>query len=195
MLASYKPQNDSFFNDDGSTLAQKESCLNTRLKEMATPRRQIFVRPKSEIITVLDWQQVSNERPEQWQNETCLDAQFFESKNQKIKTGYVCGSYELTCERLGAESDNEAVENIPEVEHSRHNSTDVKRSALTINLRPKSVRVKPQLVKAQSMASLPRNVFDSDDSQSAVKDRSGLNRRKGSLDVSLAKLRHEMVRT
>lgn len=162
---------------------------------MATPRRQIFVRPKSEIITVLDWQQVSNERPEQWQNETCLDAQFFESKNQKIKTGYVCGSYELTCERLGAASDNEAVENIPEVEHSRHNPTDVKRSALTINLRPKSVRVKPQLVKAQSMASLPRNVVDSDDSQSAVKDRSGLNRRKGSLDVSLAKLRHEMVRT
>ena len=87
------------------------------------------------------------------------------------------------------------MENIPEVEHSRHNSTDVKRSALTINLRPKSVRVKPQLVKAQSMASLPRNVVDSDDSQSAVRDRSGLNRRKGSLDVSLAKLRHEMVRT
>lgn len=161
---------------------------------MATPRRQIFVRPKSEIITVLDWQQVSNERPEQWQNETCLDTQFFESKNQKIKTGYVCGSYELTCERLGAESDNEAVENIPEVEHS-HNSTDVKRSALTINLKPKSVRVKPQLVKAQSMASLSRNVVDSDDSQNAGKNRSGLNRRKGSLDVSLAKLRHEMVRT
>ena len=161
----------------------------------AITRRQVFVRPRSEIITVLDWQQVSNERPEQWRSETCLDAEFFESEKRGIKAGYVCGSYEFTKDLL-EESDSEMAKDVAEQELPE-NSPEVKRterSVLTVNLKPTSVEVKPKLVKAQSMANLLRRVeFDNDIPQRKAHERSGLNRRKGSLDVSLAKLRHEMV--
>lgn len=157
----------------------------------AIPRRQIFVRPRSEIITVLDWQQVTNERPEQWRSETCLDSAFFESEERKMKTGYVCGSYEFTRERIG-ESDSEMARDVAETKISE-NDPEVKRSVLNINLKTASVQVSPRLVKAQSMASLPRKVKQCGDPEDKVPERSGLNRRKGSLDVSLAKLRHEMV--
>ncbi|KAJ7374968.1 hypothetical protein OS493_001693 [Desmophyllum pertusum] len=158
------------------------------------PRRQIFVRPRSEVITVLGWRQVSNDIAEQWRSETCLDGKFFENEERQLKTGYVCGSYEFTREELdesGSEMATEEETDIPDA------NPDLQRSVLTINLKPASVQVKPRLVKAQSMASLPRKaeVNIAGHSQSKDRERSGLNRRKSSLDVSLAKLRHEMVDT
>lgn len=159
----------------------------------ASPRRQIFVRPRSEIITVLDWRQVSNNRAEQWRSETCLDEKFFENEERHLRTGYVCGSYEFTSEQMEESESEMATQeetDIPEVK------PDLKRSVLQINLKPTSVQVKPRLVKAQSMASLPRKEgFNGGLPQSNDRDMSRLNRRKSSLDVSLAKLRHEMVST
>lgn len=161
----------------------------------AIPRRQIFVRPRSEIITVLDWRQVSNDRAEQWRSETCLDEKFFEEDERTdLRTGYVCGSYEFTRNFLEESegemtAEDETVETgIPACE------PDLKRSVLNINLKPASVQVKPKLVKAQSMASLPRkDGLDNGNHTSIERGTSRLNRRKSSLDVSLAKLRHEMV--
>ena len=156
----------------------------------ATQRRQIFVRPTSEIVTVLDWRQVSNDRAEQRRSETCLDAKFFENDERHLRTGFVCGSYELISERQMDESDNEiATQEEPDI-------PEVKRSVLKINLKPACVQGKPRLVKAQSMASLPRKEkSDGGLPQSNGRDMSKLNRRKSSLDVSLAKLRVEMVST
>lgn len=161
----------------------------------AIPRRKIFVRPRSEVITVLDWRQVSNDRAGQWRSETCLDEKFFENdKRSDLRTGYVCGSYEFTREDL-EESESEMSGEDRETDVPACKS-DLKRSVLKINLKPPNVQVKPRLVKAQSMASLPRREeYDSGNRQSKEPDKSKLNRRKSSLDVSLAKLRHEMVST
>lgn len=159
----------------------------------SAPRRQIFVRPRSEVITVLDWQQVPNERPGQWKSETCLDSlnsQFYESEEHKIKSGYVCGSYEFTHDDMG-ESESEMTEEFAETEFPGSDS-EVKRSVLTVNLKPTDAQVKPKIAKAQSMANLPRKE-ENFDLQEKQPGRYGLSRRKGSLDVSLAKLRHEMV--
>lgn len=159
----------------------------------AIPRRQIFVRPRSEIITVLDWQQVSNKRPEQWRSETSLDSEFFESEERKIKTGYVCGSYEFTRERL-EESDSEILAQEGTETEIPENGSEKKRSVLNINLKSAKGQVRPRLVKAQSLASLPRKVeYSSREPTDTTQERNGINRRKGSLDISLAKLRHEMV--
>ena len=157
----------------------------------STPRRQIFVRPRSEIITVLDWQQVSNERPEQWRSETCLDAEFFESDEPKSKTGYICGSYEFTQERR-EESESEMAEEFAEIQIPENNS-ECKRSVLTINLKPMNAEVKPRIVKAQSMTSLPQKMENGGNLQEKITGKRRPDRRTGSLDVSLAKLRHEMV--
>lgn len=158
------------------------------------PRRQIFVRPRSEVITVLDWRQVSNDRAEQWRSETCLDEKFFENEERfDLRTGYVCGSYEFTREDLEESESEMTGQEETDVPACK---SDLKRSVLKINLKPSSVQVKPRLVKAQSMASLPRREeFVSGNRQSKEPDKSKLNRRKSSLDVSLAKLRHEMVST
>ena len=164
------------------------------MAEAATRRSQIFrVRPSSEILTVLDWRQVSNDRAERWPSETCLDEKFFENEERNLRTGYVCGSYELTSEQIDeSESEMAAQEepDNPEVKRSQL------RSVLNINLKPACVQAKPRLVKAQSMACLPRKE-GSDDKlpQSKDQDMRKLNRRKSSLDVSLAKLRVEMVST
>lgn len=160
----------------------------------AIPRRQIFVRPRSEVITVLDWRQVSNDRPGQWRSETCLDEKFFENEERTdLRTSYVCGSYEFTHDDF-EESEGEMLgEEEPNIPGCK---PDFKRSVLKINLKPASVEVKPRLVKAQSMASLPRKEeLDSGNCQSKGREMGTLNRRKSSLDVSLAKLRHEMVST
>ena len=157
----------------------------------ATRRRQIFLRPTSEILTVLDWRQVSGDRTaEQWlASETCLDEKFFENEERDLRTGYVCGSYELTSEQID-ESEREMAT------QEEVDNPEVKRSVLKINLKPACVQVKPKLVKAQSMANLPRKEgSDGKISQSSDRDMSKLNRRKSSLDVSLAKLRVEMVST
>ena len=154
------------------------------------PRRQIFVRPRSEVITVLDWQQVSNDRAGQWRSETCLDEKFFENEERSdLRSGFVCGSYEFTHED---ESEDEMVAeeeiDVPACKPA------LKRSVLKVNLKPAGVQVKPRLVKAQSMASLPRKEgMDSAHSQGKEREMNRTNRRKSSLDVSLAKLRHEMV--
>lgn len=200
--ASSQASNNNSFIDDGSSLAPEifkvvalRIAFVTVIMAAATiSRRQIFVRPRSEVITVLGWRQVSNDIAEQWRSETCLDGKFFENEERQLKTGYVCGSYEFTREELdesGSEMATEEETDIPDA------NPDLQRSVLTINLKPASVQVKPRLVKAQSMASLPRKaeVNIAGHSQSKDRERSGLNRRKSSLDVSLAKLRHEMVST
>ena len=151
------------------------------------PRRQIYVRPRSELITVLNWRQVSDIRTEKWRSETCLDANFFEDEERPENTRYVCGSYELTHEMAKAKEID-----IPDTKMAS------KRSELTINLQPASVKVKPRLVKAQSMANLPINSsgLDRGYTRSNNSVPTKLNpKRKSSLDVSLAKLRHEMVGT
>lgn len=154
-----------------------------------TPRRQIFVRPASEILTVLDRRQVSNDRAKQWRSETCLDEKFFENEERNLRTGYVCGSYEFTSEQID-ESESEIAS------QEELDNPEVNRSVLKINLKPACVQVKPRLVKARSMASLPRRE-GSDGKLPQNNDRGtiNLNRRKSSLDVSLAKLRVEMVST
>lgn len=151
------------------------------------PRRQVYVRPRSELITVLNWRQVSDIRTEKWRSETCLDANFFEDEERPENTRYVCGSYELTHEMAKAKEID-----IPDTKMAS------KRSELTINLQPASVKVKPRLVKAQSMANLPINSsgLDRGYTRSNNSVPTKLNpKRKSSLDVSLAKLRHEMVGT
>lgn len=155
------------------------------------PRRQIFVRPRSELITVLGWRQVSNDRAEQWRSETCLNEKFFENEERPLKAGYVCGSYEFTRGQFEESESEMATEEETDIPDAK---TDLKRSVLTINLKPASAQVKPRLIKAQSMASLPRKAgFDSGQTQTNNSEPTGLNRRKSALDVSLAKLRHEMV--
>lgn len=156
------------------------------------PRRQIYVRPRSELITVLNWRQVPDIRTEKWRSETCLDANFFEEEERPENTRYVCGSYELTRGHL-EESEDEMAKakeiDIPDTKMAP------KRSELTINLRPASVKVKPRLAKAQSMANLPINSsgLDRGYTRSNNSVPTKLNpKRKSSLDVSLAKLRHEM---
>ena len=152
-----------------------------------TPRRQIFVRPASEILTVLDWQQVSKDRAQRCRSETCLDEKFFENEERNLRTGYICGSYEFTSEQNDESESEMASQEEPD-------NPEVNRSVLKINLKPACVQVKPRLVKAQSMASLPRRE-GSDGKPPQNIGRSNLNRRKSSLDVSLAKLRVEMVST
>lgn len=159
------------------------------------PRRQIYVRPRSELITVLNWRQVSDIGTEKWRSETCLDANFFEDEERPENTRYVCGSYELTRGHL-EESEDEMTKakeiDIPDTKMAS------KRSELTINLQPTSVKVKPRLVKAQSMANLPINSsgLDRGYTRSNNSVPTKLNpKRKSSLDVSLAKLRYEMVGT
>lgn len=159
------------------------------MAEAATPRRQIILPPTSEILTVLDWRQVSSDRTEQLRSETCLDEKFFENGERDLRTGYVCGSYELTREQIDESESEMATQEGPD-------NPEVKRSVLKINLKPACVQDKPRLVKARSMASLPRKEgSDGKLPQSNDRDMSKLNRRKSSLDVSLAKLRVEMVST
>ena len=155
-----------------------------------SPRRQIFVRPASEILTVLDRRQVSNGRAQRWRSETCLDEKFFENEERSLRTGYVCGSYEFTSDQID-ESESETVSSQEE-----QDKPEVKRSVLNINLKPACVQVKPRLVKARSMASLQRREGSNGKlPQNNDRGTSNLNRRKSSLDVSLAKLRVEMVST
>lgn len=141
---------------------------------------------------MLDWQQVSNDKPEQWRSETCLDAELFESEERKIKSGYACGSYEFTHERR-EESESEMTDEVAEIQEIPANNSEFKRSVLAINLEPTNAQAKPTIVKAQSMASLPQKMENGGDSQEKTPGKSRPARRKGSLDVSLAKLRHEMV--
>lgn len=141
---------------------------------------------------MLDWQQVSNEKPEQWRSETCLDAELFDSEERKIKSGYVCGSFEFTHERR-EEPEDKMTDEVAEIQEIPENNSEFKRSVLTINLKPTNVQAKPRIVKAQSMASLPQKMENGGDSQEKTPEKSRPGRRKGSLDVSLAKLRHEMV--
>ena len=156
----------------------------------ATPRRQIFVCPASEIRTVLDRRPVSNDRAKRWRSETCLDEKFFENDERYPRTGYVCGSYELTNEQMDESEGEMATKEEPNI------PAEVKRSALKINLKPTCAQGKPRLVKAQSMASLPKKErSDNGLPQSNDRDMSKFNRRKNSIDVSLAKLRVEMVST
>ena len=153
-----------------------------------SPRRQIFVRPASEILTVLDWRQVSNDRAERWRSETCLDGKFFENEERErnLRTGYVCGSYEFTSDQIDESESEISTQEEPD-------NPGVNRSDLKINLKPACAQVKPRLVKARSMASLPRKEVS--DGKLPQNSNRKLNRPKSSLDVSLAILRVEMVST
>ena len=151
-----------------------------------TRRRQIFVRPASEILTILDRRQVSNDRAGRWRSETCLDEKFFENEERNLRTGYVCGSYEFTSGQIDESESEISTQEEPD-------NPEVNRSVLKINLKPTCAQVKPRLVKAQSMASLPRKEIS--DVKLPQNNARRLNRPKSSLDVSLAKLRVEMVST
>lgn len=155
----------------------------------STPGRQIFVRPKSEIITVLDWQQVSNGTNDRFTDETCLDAAFFKTREDRHehKIGYVSGSYEITLDRKEEFDGDKEITEVKDVDIPGKNDFEVKTNALDASPEPNQTKETQRIVEVQSSVA---QKIDMDEITASTRIR---NRRKGSLDASLAKLRHEMV--
>lgn len=155
----------------------------------STPRRQIFVRPKSQIITVLDWQQVSNGTNDRFTDETCLDAAFFKTREgrHQHKIGYVSGSYEFTLNRREEFDGHKEITEVKDTDTPGKSDFEVKTNATAASPEPNQIKETQRIVETQSSVA---QKIDKDEITASCRIR---NRRKGSLDASLAKLRHEMV--
>lgn len=157
-------------------------------------RRQIFVRPRGEIMTVLDWQQVSNGTNDQFTNETCLDAEFFEREDRQSKIGYVCGSYELTLDRMeDSDRENEIPEFVETEIPGNAHAYEEKRSVLNLSLEPNETKEMLRIAGAPPTVANVTGKKKSNSPRENVPESSRIKKRsKGALDTSLAKLRHEM---
>ena len=158
-------------------------------------RRQIFVRPRGEIMTVLDWQQVSNGTNDQFTNETCLDAEFFEREDRQSKIGYVCGSYELTLDRMeDSDRENEITEFVETEIPGNAHAYEEKRSVLNVSLEPNETKEMLRIAGAPPTVANVTGKKKSNSPRENIPESSRIKKRsKGALDTSLAKLRHEMV--